>query len=183
MSRIKKEKNNNGFTIIELITVTVLVGLIMYALLPGLSIVPEAARQIKHSTTYSQEALGFFEYLNPVLKNDCEVISTGDYAISFKSGSDTYSLYIADFPAGPEPYSIVLKKNTGQPYILVKNIALLSSPSRPGLKFDFFNNREVTANSTGNIKSIRATLTFDSAPQYYVFRSAWSLDSPAETLP
>lgn len=163
-----------GITLIELIVVIALIGVLALILYPMLTMGIKSYVIIKESSVYSQEALGFFSFLEHSLEEDITIVTAQLNGFSFTKGADNYEILVIDYPGIP-PYKIGIKKNGQNDNFLIQGLE--------GAEFEYWDQFQSTTNITANIVAIQITLTLQGNTNNHTFRSAVSLKPKTEEIP
>jgi prepilin-type N-terminal cleavage/methylation domain-containing protein len=135
---------------------------------------------MQESSAFSQDSMNFFYYLIPLMQNNCQILTTGNYDFTFVSSGNIYQLKVAGYPDSPPPYTIMMSKNGGTFRPLIRRIARLSSPDRPGMELFFWDRTQEPARTTADIVVLQAALTFQGLNINHPFRSAIFVGSGTE---
>jgi prepilin-type N-terminal cleavage/methylation domain-containing protein len=177
-----KKMKTKGFTLMELIVVLLLIGVLSLAIYPILDTTMKIYFKIQNSTDFSQDAVSFFAFMDPLLKNDAQLTSIDSYNFAFSSGSNNYEITVLNYPSSLPPYEVILRKNSGAARTMLTNIAQ-TPDSVPGFQIVYFDQAGVTTNVLADIQTIQATLIFEENNVEHTFRSAFSLGETTEIVP
>jgi prepilin-type N-terminal cleavage/methylation domain-containing protein len=160
-----------GFTMIELVVALAIIGFSAYAFSPAISISLDSFKLSAQIVDANRRANSFFLYMDKLIQSSDGITSANSTDITIKSSTDSYRIFVSGYP-GTAPYNIMLSKNGGTNRLVAQDVALLSSPARPGLTFSYLSQNSSATTVTSDIKTIAIDLSFTLDTDLYEFSSS-----------
>lgn len=146
----------------------------------------------KKGTSTVSQACYVFTSLKSDLENVDAVTLPGSMEFEYKVGEKKYRLYAYDYnnggaPPGTAPYEVRKADSTasfsyGDGTPVAGGIALLSSPTRPGLEFTYYDDYNQIKAVLDDIELVHIRLTFKEEFQQNVFENSIHIGKPRETI-